>query len=87
MECLRDIGMEAEAIRVGKLETDIGPWYRFSNTMTSGELFRRFAFGSSPMKQVWCEHNRIEQPLNRNLIGRVLRGEPLRKRVSQTLCP
>lgn len=52
METLRDIGLEDEAVKHGHLVTDIGPWYRFSNTMTSGELFRRFAFGSDPKRQV-----------------------------------
>jgi len=52
LECFRDIGIEAEAMRTGHPETEIGPWYRFSNTVTSGELFKRFAFGTSPLKQV-----------------------------------
>lgn len=82
MECLRDIGMEDEAIRAGNLESDIGPWYRFSNTMTSGELFRRFAFGNAPSKQVCCSHDRMEGGLNQDLLGRVIRGEPLRKTFS-----
>lgn len=52
METLRDIGLEEEAVKHGTLEADMGPWYRFSNTLTGGEFFRRFAFGNDPKRQV-----------------------------------
>ena len=82
LECFRDIGVEEEAMRIGHPETDIGPWYRFSNTVTSGELFKRFAFGTSPLKQVFTPI-KIEYLSDRGLTrcstGRVLRGKPLRK--------
>lgn len=53
MECLRDIGIEDEAVKQGNLQKDIGPWYRFANTMTTDELIRRFTFGNGPHREVW----------------------------------